>query len=340
LPRRILGNPRKTKRDTIIQWVRAMTFPKQVSVSFMTDEDGYLGRECPNKDCEGYFKIKLGTGLTGKDLPCHCPYCGHSAGQDQFFTTDQIEYVKSVALRTVTDALHKDLKKLEFNRPAKGTFGIGISLTIKQGRPVPIRYYREKRLETSVVCEGCTHHYAIYGLFGFCPDCGAHNSFQILAKNLDLVVKQLDLASAVEDENLRRHLTEDALENCVSAFDGFGRETCRIRAHRSTNPAKASSVSFQNPKRFAERLVELFGVDVDVRNLTSASDWATIHKGSMKRHVLAHRSGVVDAQYVDETSDPSAITGRRVPLQESEVRELAELLRSLGRSLVGILPQP
>lgn len=310
----------------------------QISVPVLSDEDGYVGRECPEKDCEGYFKIKLGTGLSGKNLPCHCPYCGHSAGQDQFFTQEQIEYAKSIAFRKIADAIHEDLKSLEFNKPAKGHFGIGFSLTVKEGRPVPIRYYREKRLETAVICDDCTLHYAIYGLFGFCPDCGAHNSFQILAKNLDLALKQLELATTIEDEDFRRHLTEDALENCVSAFDGFGRETCRIRAHRCTNPSKAQSISFQNPKRFAERLVELFGVDIKYG--MSVSDWAVIHRGFMKRHVLAHRSGVVDAQYIAETSDLPAITGRRVPLQESEVIELADLLRHLGQALIGILPKP
>ena len=302
----------------------------QISVPILTDEEGYLGRECPIKECEGYFKIKLGTGLTGKDIPCHCPYCGHADGQDKFYTQDQIEYLHSFALRKITDAIRKDLKTLEFNEPARGPFGIGMSLTIKEGRPVPIRHYREKRLETAVVCDSCTLEYAIYGLFGFCPDCGSHNSFHILGKNLDLVVKQLDLALTIEEETLRRHLIEDALENCVSAFDGFGRESCRIRSSLSKDAARAQSISFQNPNGFGKRLQDLFAVDV--KSMVTSSEWNTIHRGFMKRHVVAHRSGVVDAQYLGETSDSNAVVGRRVPLEEQEVRALAELLRSLGRS--------
>ena len=166
-----------------------------VSIPIPKDEHGYLGRECPNQDCVGYFKIKPGTGLSGEDLPCHCPYCGHKGGQNTFWTSEQIEYAKSVAMRKMADAIFRDLKGLEFNRPARGPFGIGLRLEIKQGRPVPIRHYRERLLETEVVCDGCTLHYAIYGLFGFCPDCRVHNSLQILSKNLDLVLKQLDLGN-------------------------------------------------------------------------------------------------------------------------------------------------
>ena len=45
----------------------------RVQVTIPKDEEGYLGRECPQSDCEGYFKIKPGTGLSGENLPCHCP---------------------------------------------------------------------------------------------------------------------------------------------------------------------------------------------------------------------------------------------------------------------------
>jgi len=308
----------------------------RISVPIPKDEAGYLGRECPNQNCTGYFKIKPGTGLTEEDLLRHCPYCGHTDGQNKFWTPEQIEYAKSVAIRRVADAVFQDLKGLEFNHPPRGPFGIGLRLEVKQGARRSIHYYREKRLETEVVCESCTLHYAIYGLFGFCPDCRAHNSLQILSKNLDLVLKQLELSSTIEDAALRRHLTEDALENCVSAFDGFGRETCRIRAHRADT--KAQSISFQNPNRFANRLAESFGVDL--RTQLTEPDWSVIHQGFMKRHVVAHKSGVVDAQYIAETSDPTAIVGRRIPLEEHEVRDLAQLLRSLGQQLVTLLPPP
>ena len=91
------------------------------------------------------------------------------------------------------DWMVQELKKHEFNIPARGPFGIGVSMKIQPGSPHPIRYYREKKLETEVTCSGCTLQYAIYGVFGYCPDCGVHNSFQILQKNLELVAKELQI---------------------------------------------------------------------------------------------------------------------------------------------------
>jgi hypothetical protein len=311
----------------------------QVVVPIPKDEHGDLGRECPNADCERYFKIRPGTGLTGKDLPCHCPYCGHTGPTTQFYTPAQIEYGKSVALRQINDAIFQDLKQLEFkHRPPRGGFGIGLSLTVKQGQPVPIRHYREEDLETEVVCDHCTLHYAIYGLFAFCPDCRTHNSVQILFKNLDLVVKLLALSETQADEAFKRQMLEDALENCVSAFDGFGRETCKVRASKSSDAKKAQSLSFQNVELAADRVHEMFGVDL--RSAVTAVDWSAVHHAFLKRHVVAHRSGVVDDRYIAETGDPNSVVGRRVPLSVSEVEQLVDRLRSLGRSITALLPVP
>jgi hypothetical protein len=145
----------------------------EFSVPIRPDEDGYIGRECPVEECLGYFKITLGTGIEGP-APCRCPYCGHSGDSNTFFTREQIEYAQSVVLRKVGEALTKDLKALEFEHKPRRMLGIGLSLKLKESPPLPIRYYREKRLETEVICDNCTLRYAIYGVFGWCPDCGLH----------------------------------------------------------------------------------------------------------------------------------------------------------------------
>ncbi len=159
----------------------------RIYVPIPADADGFTGRECPQPGCEGYFKIEVGTGLKGQGLPCHCPYCGHTAGNDTFWTKEQIEYAKSIAMKKITDAFYKDIKNLEFEHKPRGALGINLSMKVKTGRPAPIHSYREKQLETEVICVNCTLRYSVYGVFAFCPDCGKHNSLQILNKNLELV---------------------------------------------------------------------------------------------------------------------------------------------------------
>lgn len=300
----------------------------KISIRIQPDESGFSGRECPQPACEGYFKIEFGTGLKGEGLPCHCPYCGHTAGHDQFWTKEQIEYAKSVAFGKITDALHKDLKKMEFDHKPKGAFGIGISLKVKPGRPMPIHHYREKQLETEVVCSNCTLRYSVYGVFAFCPDCNQHNSLQILDKNLQLVGKMLDMAGTAEAEVAIR-LVENALEDCVSAFDGFGRELCRIHAKKASDPSKAESMSFQNLEGAKQNLKGLFNLDL-AADLTG-DEWKATIRGFQKRHLLSHKMGVVDDEYVRKSSDISAIVGRKVSISADEVRELVRIIGKLAR---------
>ncbi len=305
----------------------------QFSISIPPDENGMIGRECPDTNCEGYFKIELGTGLKGENLPCHCPYCGHQEGQDKFFTKAQVEYVQSVALNKVTNAILKDLKSLEFNHKPRGAFGLGISMKVT-GRPTPIRRYREQNLETEVICDKCTLHYMIYGVFGFCPDCGAHNSLQILEKNFELIEKLLLMADSQEPA-IAQKLLENAMEDCVSAFDGFGRETCRVFSAKAKQPAKVVELQFQNINGVRDRAIDQFGIDF-AKTLPPA-DWKQVQQSFQKRHLLAHKMGVVDEAYIKATGESAALLGRRIVINGQEIHALLRHMRVLGVELYQML---
>ncbi len=292
----------------------------QISVPLSQDEEGYIGRECPVETCLGYFKITPGTGLK-EPAPCHCPYCGHSGEHNTFFTPEQIEYAKSVAIRRITDAVHQDLKSLEFEHKPQGVFGIGISMKVTSSAPHPISYYREKQLETKVVCDKCTLRFAIYGVFAWCPDCGAHNSLQILSKNLELAKKELSLAASVETD-LAEHLIGDALENVVSAFEGFGREICS---------QKASDIRFQNMTGARRRVQETFGFDF--ADELNSNSWIATCRIFQKRHLLAHKMGVIDDEYVQKANDRGAVVGRRIRVTHDEVFLAVSLVETLGQQL-------
>lgn len=306
----------------------------QMSIVIPPDEQGFIGRECPIKACEGYFKIENGTGLKGDGLPCHCPYCGYIADQGHFTTKEQAKYARSIAARRFVDASTKDLKALEFNYKRKGAFGIGFSMKVKAGPPTPIHYYREQNLETEVTCKNCTLRYAVYGVFGYCPDCGQHNSLQILEKNLELVGKMLDLAIDAGAE-LHRRLVENALEDCVSAFDGFGREISRINSQKATKPEQALNVSFQNLTGTKETLCRLFGIDIS-ESLTP-QEWISLTRGFQKRHLISHKMAVVDKDYIRRAGDTRATVGRKISIEVVEVGQLMKLIGKLARYLFDTL---
>lgn len=302
-----------------------------IKISMPPDENGLTGRECPKADCLGYFKVKFGTGLKGENLPCHCPYCGHTSGHDHFWTQEQLEYARSIMMNEVSKALKEDVKDWDrsLRQSTRNSF-IKLSMEFKGGSH-PIHYYREKQLETHVICDACTLEYAIYGVFAFCPDCGIHNSLQILDKNLELVKKEIKLAQDSDDMELAKHLIDDGLENAVSAFDGFGRATCSTFASKAIDLKQAKEISFQNIDNARKRVQTLFGFDLAFR--ADQGDWDFIIRCFQKRHLLAHTMGVVDDEYIKKTHDPQAIVGRKIRITPDEITRLIELLKIIGNNL-------
>jgi hypothetical protein len=286
----------------------------RLSVELEPDADGYTGRACPT--CKKYFKIIEGTGPPGSP-PCHCPYCNHIGPTDEFFTEDQVEYAKSVALNKLSTAFLASLKKLE-RRPDPRAF-VSIGITVR-GNPEPIIHYSEKELEEHVTCLACTLQYAIYGAFGYCPDCGVHNSLQIANANLDLVVKMLDLAKAASAD-VASKLIENALEDAVSCFDGFAREHC------SGLPFK---ISFQNIEGARDKLVKEIGLDLAPKD---TARWKFVCEQFQKRHLLAHKMGIIDAEFVARTGASPTLLGRKVSVSDQDVRSLIQELTHMAELL-------
>jgi hypothetical protein len=304
------------------------------SIPMKNDEEGFFGRECPNEECLGYFKIELGTGLQGKDLPCHCPYCGHVGPHDTFWTQDQLEYTRSAARREVQKYVGDMLKKtLPPSQPRRGDF-ISITFQYKQGRPLPLYRYEEKQLETALICAECNLRYAVYGVFGYCPDCGSHNSLQILDTNLDLAAKELELANTLEGA-LAEQLVADALENGISAFDAFGRELFRVNSDLASAPDETARISCQNLGSLKSQVSKLFGIDLT--SPFTIDEWRLLVQGFQKRHLIAHRMGVVDQAYINTSGDLQAVVGRKVDLNSEEVTVALLLVRRLGRHAQDVL---
>lgn len=286
-----------------------------LSVSIKPDSDGYTGRECPT--CEKYFKIKFGTGLPNA-VDCHCPYCNHVGPQTEFWTKQQIEYAQSVAMNKISSQLLSQMKRMERRPDPSAVLSIGITV---KGSPTPITYYSEKQLEERATCSSCTLEYTIYGAFGFCPDCGIHNSLQIVNANFDLVLKMLDLAQSAQAD-VTNKIVENAMEDAVSCFDGFGREHC------ANNPSK---ISFQSIDAAKERLQRETGLDISAT--LNDEQWKFVCEQFQKRHLLAHKMGVIDADFVSRTSCSPSLIGRKVAISEEDVRSLVTYLRTIANTL-------
>jgi len=157
-------------------------------------------------------------------------------------------------------------------------------------------------------------------------------SFATLRKeieNLDFARKKLVLAESV-DQEFAAAVIADALSGVVSAFDGFGRELC------SDWDARAS---FQNLDGGRKRVQQ--GFNFDMADCLTVDEWHSACRSFQKRHLLAHKMGVIDEEYVQKTGDPMAVVGRKITLATDEVASLIGMVEKVGKRLYeGVMTMP
>lgn len=302
---------------------------KRFKIDLKTDNEGMLGRECPNNECSGYFKIKPGTGIDDTKNQPICPYCGIQADSQDFSTQEQVEFAKSLVIREVQKALGEDLRKWgkDLERSTRGGF-IQIKTDYKSS-PMPIHYYEEKELETTLTCEECGLVYSVFGKFAYCPDCGVDNTLQILSSNLELIKKLLTQAKTEENIEFKEYLVNNALEDIVSAFDSYGRNSVKLFT-RNTNKSEIN-VSFQNINKAHKRVQFEFGFDF--LKGVEPEDWGKVIRNFQKRHLISHNDGIVDNAYLQITNDPEAVLGRVISITAEEVEGMLGSIETIALGL-------
>ena len=306
-----------------------MSEQKSFSIPIPEDDKGFIGRECPN--CKSYYKIKPGTGFTGKDLRIHCPYCGYEGDQSDFTTQDQIEYAKSIAIREFQKSIGEMVQEWgrDIERSTRNGF-IQFKVEYKEN-PQPIQYYREKKLETVTKCSNCTLEYSIFGLFAFCPDCGVHNSIQIFNQNMELAKKEIAFSNEVNEAEMSERLVEEALQSTISAFDGLGRILCTALKNKAKFPEKIEKISFQNIRKAKTDIQNQF--NFDFTSGVSEDSWRFINICFQKRHLLSHNLGIVDQEYISKTNDRSVVIGKRIHITPDDSIEFINMIQEIGNSI-------
>jgi len=294
----------------------------KISGSIPLDENGMIGREC--LECEKYFKLKPGTGLPTNH--CHCPYCDYEGESDTFWTTAQNEYVRSIAMKQAFNQIIKpSLEKLadSFKDLERSTRNSFIQFKVKTSGinySVPIKYYSEKDLETTLTCDNCGLVFSIYGVFAQCPDCNKLNAFLIYEKSLEVTKKQFDI---ILNPDISIEIKENSyvfiLLSCISAFDGLGKE---LRKRKPNIYADKPKNLFQN----------LFNLNKNLNDFIKLkhSDFDFLIKMFQVRHIYEHNMGVIDKDFIQKLPNYSANLGRKYLFTQNEIEKYLLKMSELG----------
>lgn len=66
----------------------------EIPMKILSDEKGYLDRQCPNENCLFEFKVNMQDWEDKvSDDEVHCPLCGHVDSSDHWYTDEQEEAI-------------------------------------------------------------------------------------------------------------------------------------------------------------------------------------------------------------------------------------------------------
>jgi len=321
------------------------------SISLPMDDYGRVGRQCPNKLCSpGYFKVKIGTGITGGQKVAYCPYCRHQEEPNGFATNEQARYAKDIVMRETQKSI-QDAIGHSFGMGSSGSKKIGsgmfsIEMKYEPGSLPNVRHPFEEEIQRAIICPKCGLDHAVFGIAVWCADCGkdiflTHVQTELAVVSLmlsDVARRRTDLGHRVAARDL-----ENCLEDTVSIFEAVLKALV-IRHHKIVGRTveeiqrymKKVGTTFQNLERTAYFLATEFNIAINdgipsglIPKLRSTYE---------KRHPITHNLGVVDRKYL-ERSLSSTKEGReiRVTIEEIESAIIAtqELLKSLHARLIG-----
>ncbi|MCL4236962.1 MAG: hypothetical protein KJ047_01835 [Anaerolineae bacterium] len=314
-----------------------------IPISLPLDDEGYFDRHCPSEECEADFKVLFEDWRDKvSDERVFCPICRYEMTADSWNTPEQSEYIRAVAPNHLQGQINTALKEdaRRFNRSQKPGF-ISLSLSVKPGRnqivlPVGVA----DTMRQTFVCEVCGCRYASVGLAYFCPACG-HNSVLVTFERTIDIVRQvmgktsemsLVLEEVIDKDTARdsvRNILEDSLCRLVGAFQYFA-ENLFNRQPGAASIKQRRNV-FQNLAESSALWKTLTGKGYD--DLLSRSEYSDLELLFQKRHLIVHRNGIIDQEYITKSGDNTHSIGQRLVISEGNVLRLADILSTLSVEL-------
>lgn len=333
--------------DNVLWKLRQLESGVKAPIKLEVDDNGYLDRVCPSKECRTHFKVMF---TDWRDVVCDgeafCPLCRHDAKSTEWNTPEQARYIKQAARDYVQKQLGQAFESdsLRFNQSQSRNSFIKMSMTYKPRRiPVPVPANATAIMTQDFQCGKCKCRYSSIGAAFFCPSCGQNSVLDTFANSIQTVKKTLDAIPAIRTalteranehvaEDSIRHICENGLVKIVSSFQRYTEACFQQLPNSSAFPVRRNL--FQN----------LAGSDAIWRDATgtgytdllNATEYQLLSLYFQQRHVFVHLDGIVDQQYIDRSNDRRFDAGQRLVVSESNVAQLAALIEKLANGLVAL----
>jgi len=326
--------------DELSRELKRLAGTRQVSVPLQGDAEGYLDRECPAQECQFDFKI-FGEDWTNivRTEEVFCPFCGHTAPADQWHTQEQVEAAKKAVVAQLQGRINTAMKRDadQWNRRQRPDSFLRMTMKVNS-RPqqVFLPPMAAEPMRLKIACPACTCRYAVIGAAFFCPACGHNAADLMFTQSICAIRNALDaltgLRAAIPDRDIAettvRLIIENGLQNAITAFQRYAEALYATRF--PTLPAPRRN-AFQNLGEGSSLWHTASGMQYGDHLATAELNALTRY--FQQRHLLAHRQGLVDADYIARSADTSYREGQRLVVREASVRECLTLVEKLARGI-------
>lgn len=255
-----------------------------------------------------------------------CPYSGVVDDEHAFTHPKDIEAAFKKVKHAAFSDVENELRAMcdRFNRASSPGSLFRIQANVQtRGRRRP-RFVRNDLLRL-LVCDHCGRDYGVFAISLFCPDCGAPNIRLHFAREVQLVLKQVDLAEAQkpDSEELAYRLLGNAHEDVLTAIEATLKAVYYhgiMRRGLGGPPTKPVKNDFQNVDRAQERFNELA---LDPFDGLDAAALKALRLNIQKRHVIGHNLGIVDAKFAEHAAN--ARVGETVHLVGEDIRRFSAI---------------
>ncbi len=329
--------------DNIIRELKKLEGGSQISISVPIDNDGYFDRCCPSEACQADFKVLMEDWKDKvSDAQVFCPICREEAKATEWNTPEQQEYIPQVGINHIQDIIGNALSQdaSDFNRRQRPGF-ITIAMSYKPGTPtlvVPISAAEE--LRQKFTCEQCGCRYSSLGAAFFCPACGHNSAESTFSQTIETVQKSLaalpairEAVQAAVDVDAARNTTREILENSMGRLVGAFQRMAEALFDRSS-----ATTTMQRRRNVFQNLTEgsalwRAATSKGYEDLLTPAEMTDLSRLFQQRHLLAHREGIVDQDYIIRSGDTTYIVGQRLVIRDGAVTRLAELVTKLTEEM-------
>lgn len=308
----------------------------EIPIELISDEKGYIDRECPHEECGFVFKVhnEDWKNKNSEDM-VFCPRCGYAALSNQWWTQQQIKSMEEIAMSWMMNHIQKSFDESfkKMSRYSNKYFQIkykpGKKMTF-QNNPIG----QQEEWEMEVICEKCGTRTSVIGTAFFCHYCGNNAVSRLFNESMDRIKKQLDSLNEMEEmlekmfdkdtaKNMTQSMIETSLKEIISAYQKFA-----VECFNKGCTKKARPNDFQIVDKGSELFKKYYRLGYE--DWLSSDEITFLSVMFQRRHILEHNNGIVDERYLQYSKDENYKVGQRIVCKKEQVLRLLEINKKLS----------